>query len=91
MAFALWVENDLAWTQGLHEYRPMGTAVVARSDRFRPRDFDPARPAPPRHHASYAGLFPSLGAVNSHLAALGRSQPKRKKPRRRRTPTPAWI
>lgn len=88
MAFALWIDDDLAWAQGLHEYRPMGTAVIARRDRFRPRDFSPARPAPPRRHASYAGLFASLGALN---AQLGRSQPSEKKRGRPPNPTPAWI
>ncbi len=28
MGFALWLDDELAWAQGTHEYRPMGTAVI---------------------------------------------------------------
>jgi hypothetical protein len=81
MAFALWIEQNLAWAQGLHEYRPMGVAVIAVTDRFHHRDFHPARPAPPRHGKHYAGLFASLSDVNRRLERLGG----------RRAVTPAWI
>jgi hypothetical protein len=87
MAFALWIERDLAWAQGLHEYRPMGVAVIAVTDRFHPRDFRAARPAPPRHGEHYAGLFASLADLNRRLARL--RQPVRTS--NQRTPTPAWI
>ena len=30
MGFALWVDSEMAWAQGRHEYQPMGAAVVAR-------------------------------------------------------------
>jgi hypothetical protein len=41
MGFALWIdaEQDLAWAQGTHEYRPMGTAVIALASQFRHSDF----------------------------------------------------
>jgi hypothetical protein len=77
MAFALWVDEETAWAEGTHEYRPMGVAVIAATNVFRPRDFAPARRAPPREASAFAGLFASLEAVNEHLKEL-RSQPKRK-------------
>ncbi len=48
MGFAVWIdpESRLAWAQGTHEYRPMGTAVIARTDQFRHRDFHPGRIRP---------------------------------------------
>jgi hypothetical protein len=67
MGFALWIDGDLAWAEGLHEYRPMGVAVIAATDRFRPRDFDRRRPGPPRAHHTYAGLFASVGDLNAWL------------------------
>ena len=82
MGFALWIEGDLARAQGLHEYRPMGVAAVAITDRFRPRDFRADRPAPTRTGRHYAGLFASLGEVNAHLRRLRRA---------RGGVTPAWI
>lgn len=87
MAFALWIDRELAWAQGLHEYRPLGVAVIAVTDRFRPRDFRTARPAPPRNGRHYAGLFASLSDLNRRLALTrpgARSAP-------RRAATPAWI
>ena len=87
MAFALWIERDLAWAQGLHEYRPMGVAVIAVTGCFHARDFRAARPAPPRHGEHYAGLFASLTDVNRRLARLRR--PVRIS--NRGAPTPAWI
>ncbi len=91
MAFALWVDREQAWAQGLHEYRPMGVAIIALTDRFRPRDFSPRRNAPPRDSTMYAGLHASLGEVNARLRAIRRSQTSRKNPPRRSSPTPAWI
>jgi hypothetical protein len=73
MAFALWIDRDLAWAQGLHEYRPMGVAVIAVTDRFQARDFRATRPAPPRRANRCAGLLASLGEVNRRLARLRRS------------------
>lgn len=87
MAFALWIDRDLAWAQGLHEYRPMGVAVIAITDRFHPRDFRAARPAPPRLGDHYAGLFASLSDLNRRLARLRRSQ----RSGNSSSPTPAWL
>jgi hypothetical protein len=87
MAFALWIDRDLAWAQGLHEYRPMGVAVIAVTDRFHPRDFRAARPAPPRRGRHYAGLFASLSDVNRRLVRLRRSR----QTEANQSPTPAWI
>jgi hypothetical protein len=86
MAFALWIEDDLAWAQGLHEYRPMGVAIIAVTDRFHHRDFRPARPAPPRNGDHYAGLFASLSDVNRRLERLNGSRSGK-----RQSATPAWI
>ncbi len=91
MGFALWIESDVAWAQGLHEYRPMGVAVVAVTDRFRHGDFDARRPAPSRARNDYAGLFASLEAVNLHLARMRRSPATKKKRSKAVSPTPAWI
>ena len=37
MGFALWIDAEpgLAWAQGTHEYRPLGTAVISFTDQFR--------------------------------------------------------
>jgi hypothetical protein len=69
MAFALWVDQELAWAEGTHEYRPMGVAVVAITDLFASRDFTPRRKAPPREDVRFAGLFASLVDVNDYLQA----------------------
>jgi len=68
MGFALWIDEDLAWAQGTHEYRPMGVAVVGSSSVFVGRDFLPRRPAPSRYDNRFIGLFASLGEVNDFLA-----------------------
>jgi hypothetical protein len=69
MGFALWIdiEAGLAWAQGTHEYRPMGTAVVAKSDQFRHRDFTQKRQRPPHLDAAFAGFFGSLEDLNARL------------------------
>jgi hypothetical protein len=67
MGFAVWIEQETAWAQGTHEYRPMGAAVVALNDLFRPRDFSARRRAPDRMAQSFAGLFGSLEEVNVYL------------------------
>jgi hypothetical protein len=69
----------------------MGAAVIALTDRFRPRDFSARRAAPSRDHTSYAGLYASLGEVNTRLAAIRRSQASQKNRHGRVSPTPPWI
>jgi hypothetical protein len=71
MGFALWIDDgaDLVWAQGTHEYRPMGTAVVAQNGQFRHRDFERRRQRPKRLENSFAGFFGSLEEVNAHLRA----------------------
>jgi hypothetical protein len=80
MGFALWIdqEDGLAWAQGTHEYRPMGTAVIASTDQFRHRDFQQRRKRPKRLEQSFAGagFFGSLEEVNVQLR--GRSKWKRR-------------
>lgn len=73
MGFAVWIDtdNDLAWAQGTHEYRPMGTAVIAQSDQFRHRDFVQTRRRPRQLDNRFAGFFGSLEEVNARL----RTQP----------------
>lgn len=69
MGFGLWIDSAerVAWAQGTHEYRPMGAAVIAVTDQFRPRDFSPARRCPERLRESFAGLFGSLEELNEFL------------------------
>jgi hypothetical protein len=72
VGFALWMDHELAWAQGRHEYQPMGVAVIARSDLFRERDFLRTRPFALVPSRTYVGLFASLGDLNAYLAK-GRS------------------
>ena len=69
VGFALWIdaETDLAWAQGTHEYRPMGTAVIACTDQFRRVDFQQRRQRPARIENSFVGFFGSLEDVNAIL------------------------
>ena len=67
MGFYLWVDEQLAWAQGTYEYRPMGGAVISKSDLFRRRDFSARRPPLPPRTARFAGQFASLGHLNQHL------------------------
>ncbi|HEY7336690.1 MAG TPA: hypothetical protein VH639_17485 [Bryobacteraceae bacterium] len=69
MGFAVWIdkESGIAWAQGTHEYRPMGAAAIAATDRFRPGDFSPSRTRPPRLRRCFAGFFGSLEEVNTQL------------------------
>lgn len=71
MGFALWIDDDTAWAQGTHEYKPMGAAVIAANGLFRARDFSPYRRSPDRMSPSFQGLFASLEDLNANL----RSQP----------------
>ena len=81
MGFALWIdqENGLAWAQGTHEYRPMGSAVVADTDLFRPRDFRQQRRRPENLRSEFAGFFGSLEEVNIRLR-IGRKWKRRQTP-----------
>lgn len=67
MGFGLWIDGDLAWAKGTHEYRPMGVAVISVRDRFCHRDFHRYRTAPSVHQPSFVGFFASLGHLNLHL------------------------
>ncbi len=73
MGFGLWIDpdNGLAWAQGTHEYRPMGTAVISTTDQFRHRDFRQARRRPAVLKNSFAGFFGSLEEVNVKLRSPG--------------------
>jgi hypothetical protein len=74
MGFGLWIDpdNGLAWAQGTHEYRPMGTAVISTTDQFRHRDFRQARRRPVELRNSFAGFFGSLEEVNVKLRSPGK-------------------
>jgi hypothetical protein len=72
MGFYLWMDEQLAWAQGTYEYRPMGAAVISKSDLFRRRDFSSRRPPRPPHTARFAGQFASLGHLNQHLQSARR-------------------
>ncbi len=69
MGFGLWIDGveRVAWASGTHEYRPMGAAVLAVTDQFRPRDFHQQRRLPARLRNSFAGFFGSLEEVNQYL------------------------
>jgi hypothetical protein len=69
MGWAVWIDQreGTAWAQGTHEYRPMGTAVIAITDQFRPRDFRQTLRRPERLNHSFTGFFASLEEVNRHL------------------------
>ena len=73
MGFALWIDPEpgLAWAQGTHEYRPLGTAVISFTDQFRARDFRQSRRRPAHLNHAFAGFFGSLEEVNVYL----RSEP----------------
>jgi hypothetical protein len=90
MGFALWIDDDLAWAQGTHEYRPMGVAVVSSRDLFTAHDFSLRRRPPHRDSPSYQGLFASLGDVNGHLARR-RSQGIAGRRKQRKLPTRTVI
>jgi hypothetical protein len=81
MGFALWIDHAdrVAWVQGTHEYRPLGTAALAVTDQFRNRDFSQRRCAPPHLRNSFVGFFGSLVTVNEYLRSSA-------KPVMRRTP-----
>ncbi len=84
MGFAVWIDREgrMAWAQGTHEYRPMGTGAVAITDRFRSRDFRTDRRAPAHLDRAFVGFFGSLETVNEFLHTRGQ---------RRFRPTPAHL
>lgn len=69
MGFAVWIDrpNELAWVQGTHEYRVMGTAVIAASGQFRHRDFSKSYRRPKHLENAFGGFFGSLEEVNATL------------------------
>lgn len=86
MGFALWIDAETAWAQGTHEYRPMGSAVIAARGIFTPRDFSARRSSPPRYDPRFTGYFASLGHMNDFLSAFRkRSQAVQKKSKKRKS------
>jgi hypothetical protein len=80
MGFALWLDREMAWAQGTHEYRPMGAAVIGVRGVFTPADFERRRRAPSRYDARFSGHFASLGQMNDFLASFrGRSRVAQKR------------
>lgn len=84
MGFAVWIDGEVAWAQGTHEYRPMGAAVVSTEDLFSHRDFSIQRKTPDREERTFVGLFASLSDVNAWLYERRGSITKRT--HRRKTP-----
>jgi len=78
VGFALWIdaENGVAWAQGTHEYRPMGSAAIAWTDLFRARDFRQRRRRPAALANSFAGFFGSIEAVNARLRSRDKWKPR---------------
>jgi hypothetical protein len=72
MGFALWVDGEVAWAQGTHEYRPMGVAVIGVRGVFTARDFTRMRQPLPRYDRRFTGHFASLGQMNDFLARYRR-------------------
>jgi hypothetical protein len=79
VGFALWIDetDGLAWAQGTHEYRPLGTAVLAVTGQFRNADFRQSRRIPPHLSARFVGFFGSLESVNEFLSTGARRQFRR--------------
>jgi hypothetical protein len=67
MGFALWVEPEVAWAEGTHEYRPMGVAVISVTDLFHARDFDSRRAPRTEREQNFAGYFASVGDLNHYM------------------------
>lgn len=76
MGFALWMGPELAWAAGTHEYRPMGAAVISKTDLFRRSDFRGDRQPPQPASPSFIGYFASIGHVNAFLLS-GRRRTRR--------------
>ena len=67
MGYALWIDGDVAWAEGAHEYRAWGTAVISANTRFRLANFRRMSRKRERRGENFVGLFPSLEEVNHHL------------------------
>ncbi|HEX4751062.1 MAG TPA: hypothetical protein VH302_16090 [Bryobacteraceae bacterium] len=69
MGFALWMDadNGIAWVQGTHEYRPLGTAALSYLGQFRRGDFRRDLRRPRELDANFVGFFGSLETVNEFL------------------------
>ncbi|MCW5964838.1 MAG: hypothetical protein KIT83_12435 [Bryobacterales bacterium] len=67
MGYALWIDGDLAWAEGAHEYRAWGFAVVSANTGFHLKDFRRGSGKRERRGQEFVGLFPSLEEVNYHL------------------------
>ena len=69
MGWAVWIDEraGTAWAQGTHEYRPAGTAVIAVTDQFHPRDFRQRLRRPRELERCFRGFFGSLEEVNRYL------------------------
>lgn len=82
MGFAVWIDESekTVWAQGTHEYRPMGTAVIARNGQVRERDFKLRRRCLSRQDRRYVGLFGSLVDVNSFLKRQAMPGARRRPP-----------
>jgi hypothetical protein len=74
MGYALWVDGELAYAEGTHEYRAWGSAVVGMRTQFRLKDFRPQRGKRPRQGKEFIGLFPSLEELNIYLRVQNTNQ-----------------
>ena len=79
MGFAVWMntKEGVAWVQGTHEYRPMGTAVLSRWDQFRRSDFRRDLRRPRELDDCFVGFFGSLETVNEFLHDAQKVTPRR--------------
>ncbi len=87
MGYALWIDGDVAWAEGAHEYRAWGSAVVSASTGFRLKDFRRHAGKRERRGENFVGLFPSLEEVNFHLRERRSMNP----PKIRKRPLPAFL
>jgi hypothetical protein len=74
MGYALWLDGELAYAEGTHEYRAWGSAVVGMCTQFRLKDFRPQRGKRLRQGKEFVGLFPSLEEVNIYLKVQNKNR-----------------
>jgi hypothetical protein len=67
MGFALWVRDGIARAEGTHEYRPMGIAIISKTDLFRASDFRPRLSQVEPSDRDFAGYFASIHHLNHFL------------------------